>query len=263
MIKNIYSMIRVSYLLLRQCGIGLEFKRIRHSFGGVYLYIKDLQKYRDIQTGSNFPINSRHLQPYIHDRYEEAGQIGGHYFHQDIWAAKKIKIANPSNHYDIGSRMDGFISHLLVFRDVNFIDIRPMKENIKGLSFVQDDATTLSQFEDGSVESLSSLHVIEHFGLGRYGDPIDPDAHIKFANALQRVLKPGGKLYISTPCGIERLCFNAHRVFNPQSFLNLFPQCKLVEFSCVMDNGEFIEMADIDTVATQTFGLGLFELERL
>jgi len=110
-------------------------------------------------------------------------------------------------------RVDGFISHLLVFMDVEVIDIWPLKSALPELHFIQDDATELCQLADNSIESLSSLHAAEHLGLGQYGDPINPDAYRTFIAALVRVLAPGGRLYFAVPVGKERLEFNAHRIF--------------------------------------------------
>ncbi len=57
---------------------------------------------------------------------------GGHYFHQDLWAAKKIFKRRPMTHVDIGSRVDGFVAHLLVFMPVTAVDIRYLDSNIEG-----------------------------------------------------------------------------------------------------------------------------------
>jgi hypothetical protein len=126
------------------------------------------------------------------DRYASAGAASGHYFHQDLWAARKIHERGPDKHLDIGSRIDGFVAHVLTFMPLTIVDIRSMKSDIQGLTFLQDDATTLSKLPSNSVQSLSSLHVAEHFGLGRYSDPIDPEACFKFMRSLERVLAPCG-----------------------------------------------------------------------
>lgn len=117
--------------------------------------------------------------------------------------AKKIIHKQPNEHYDIGSRVDGFIAHLLSGLDakITIIDIRPLSIQVPNLKFIQANATNLDGIEDNSIESLSSLHAVEHFGLGRYGDPIDPDACFKAMESLQRVVKQNGILYFSVPIG--------------------------------------------------------------
>ena len=108
--------------------------------------------------------------PILSDKIDSAGSAEGHYFHQDLWAAKKIFARRPADHIDIGSRVDGFVAHLLVFMPVTVVDIRPMESKLSGLTFLQDDATELGQLESDSADSISSLHAAEHFGLA--GIPI-------------------------------------------------------------------------------------------
>jgi SAM-dependent methyltransferase len=223
----------------------------------------DLKEYQKKNTTDKFTVDMANLWP-INEKAQNAGVASGAYFFQDIWAAKKVYEASPARHFDIGSRIDGFIAHLLVFRDVNVIDIRKLDTEIEGLDFIQDDATLLERFEDDSLESVSTLHAAEHFGLGRYGDQVDPFSYIKFAEALKRKLAPKGRLYYSVPCGKERLEFNAHRVFSPYTVLNLFKELKLVEVSGVLDDGKFYKNIDMDMLSTQETlnGCGFFEFTK-
>jgi len=104
--------------------------------------------------------------------------------------------------------------------------------------------------------------VIEHIGLGRYGDPIDPDGSVKAADELQRIVRSGGKLFISLPIGRERICFNAHRVHAPASVLEMFSQLKLVEFSYVDDNGQLRDAQSTQSASHLEYGCGLFQFEK-
>jgi hypothetical protein len=226
---------------------------------GIPYFVGTFLKYRRLNRNDSFRISIRDLFPILLDRDESAGVAEGHYFHQDIWAAKKIFKRAPGRHIDIGSRVDGFVAHLLVFMPVTIIDIRQLESNIPGLSFIRDNATQLSQLPSNSVESLSSLHAAEHFGLGRYSDPVDPTACFKFMDALQRVLAPGGNLYFSVPVGRERVCFNAHRVFAPGTIIGSFPQLQLVSFSYVGDDGCLYENAEVAAAGRCDYGCGLFE----
>lgn len=174
--------------------------------------------------------------PIILDRYSSAGHLDRHYFLQDIYVAKKIIHKQPKEHYDIGSRVDGFIAHLLSGLDakITIIDIRPLPIKVSNLKFIQANATNLDGIEDNSIESLSSLHAVEHFGLGRYGDPVDPDACFKAMESLQRVVKQNGMLYFSVPIGkMDAVYFNAHRMFAPKTILEVFSDMELKEFSYV------------------------------
>ena len=82
---------------------------------------------------------------------------------------------------------------------------------------------------------MSCLHVAEHIGLGRYGDPLDPHGTEKAARQLERVLAPEGHLFFSLPVGRPRTAFNAHRVHDPQHIPELFPALRLDAFAGVDD----------------------------
>lgn len=225
-------------------------------------FLGSFYKYQRLNENASFRISLRHLFPVLSDRRASAGVAGGHYFHQDLWAARKIHARAPVSHIDIGSRIDGFIAHLLVFMPVTIIDIRSLESDIPGLSFIRDNATELSRVQSDSVESLSSLHAAEHFGLGRYSDPVDPTACFEFMNALQRVLAPGGQLYFSVPVGRERVEFNAHRVFAPQTIIDSFSKLQLDSFSYVADDGRLYENKESNSAAQCDYGCGLFEFTK-
>lgn len=241
---------------------GIDLRKCFRSVLGIPYFFRDLFRYRALFSKGSGALPLGSYYPVFHDRFGQAGKAHGHYFHQDIWAARKIHQLQPARHVDIGSSIDGFISHLLVFRDVEVVDFRPLHSDVRGLRFLQSDATELSEFRDGELESISSLHAAEHFGLGRYGDPVDPTAHLKFMAALARVLKPGGRLFFAVPCGVERLYFNARRVLAPETVLNAFQGLKLVSFSCVRDDGRLYENCDPTYVGLEVYGCGLFEFTK-
>ena len=117
-------------------------------------------------------------------------------------------------------------------------------------------------FPDDSIDSLSCLHVIEHIGLGRYGDPIDPSGSIKAALELQRIVSRGGNLFLSVPIGRERVCFNAHRVHSAMTVLKLFPELTLLEFSFVDDEGLYLEHQSVEAAIGLEYGCGLFHFHK-
>ena len=142
-----------------------------------------------------------------------------------------------------------------------FVDYRPLVVRQTGLACVAADINHLP-FADRTLASLSCLHVIEHIGLGRYGDPINADGARLAAEELQRLVNEGGTLYLSTPIGRERVCFNAHRVFAPATILSWFSQLQLMNFSYVSDNGTFHEDASAGLVPPLEYGCGFFEFRR-
>lgn len=197
----------------------------------------DMDKYQRLNRRANFDIHKEYIRPILTDKYVNAGEMGN-YFWQDLWAAKLVIKSEIRNHFDIGSRIDGFIAHLLAADiDVTVIDIRKFPGKSEHLHTLVDDATNLYQIRDESIGSMSALCSLEHFGLGRYGDPIDPEACFKCFENIQKKLKKEGNLYIALPIGKERVEFNAHRVFYASTVVNCFSTLKLREFSCVA-NGE-------------------------
>jgi SAM-dependent methyltransferase len=157
------------------------------------------------------------------------------YFYQDTWAFHKIVQQRPGSHLDIGSTalLVGCLAGVL---PTISLDFRPLPVQLKGLRPMSGSIIQLP-FPDDSVESISSLCVIEHIGLGRYGDPLDPAGTLKAARELSRVLAPGGNLYVSAPCGRSYIAFNAHRSFDKEEFISLFPALKLKEFVLVNNRG--------------------------
>lgn len=205
---------------------------------------EDIEKYQNVNKRPNFDIKEKYMWPVIKDKYAFAGSIGN-YFWQDLWAARLVVKTGIKQHFDIGSRLDGFIAHLLAADiDVTMIDVREFPGEVERLHTIVDDATSLRQIADESIESMSALCSLEHFGLGRYGDPVDPEACFKCFENIQRKLKKGGRLYISLPIGHERVEFNAHRVFYASTIVKCFATLKLEEFSCAC-NGKIEYNVDI------------------
>ena len=156
----------------------------------------NLKLYNGLNKGDKFKIDILNTRVMTNEKYSSAGAILYHYTLQDLWAAKKIFQSKVKKHYDIGSRVDGFITHCLVFTEIVMLDIRSLNQNIENLSFYQTDAMNMNNIDNNSINSLSALHSIEHFGLGRYGDPIDPEGYKKALREIIRIVKKGGGICI-------------------------------------------------------------------
>ena len=167
------------------------------------------------------------------------------------------------SHVDIGSRVDGFVAHLLTFRDVQVIDIRELGTEISGLKTLVMDLQ--AQIVDSPIsDSVSSLHSIEHFGLGRYGDQIDVDGHIKGLINISRMVADGGFLYISFPIGKVRIEFNAQRVLAPAWPIPILENFELIDFVLIPWKGQPIFDSNPYEVDTSIFGqAGLYKFKKV
>jgi SAM-dependent methyltransferase len=237
----------------------LAFIYPRPFIGIFYLprYFRSLLSYKRLEN--SFPTNFSDLQPCLGD-WTPSTPFDPHYFYQGAWAVRKLRDSGVAEHVDIASSVL-MISVLSGYIDTTFVDYRPLKTNLSGLRTMPGDILSLP-FEDGSINSLSCLHVIEHIGLGRYGDPLDPLGTVKAAKELQRILAIGGILLVSLPVGRERICFNAHRVHSPMTILQFFSCLTLIDFSYVDDDGKFHENANPADAINLEYGCGLFNFSK-
>jgi SAM-dependent methyltransferase len=173
---------------------------------------------------------------------------------------------------DIGSKIDGFVAHVAVFREIELFDIREQKSTVQNIIFKQADLMNFPTGMENYCDSISALHSIEHFGLGRYGDPIDCNGHIKAIKNITAILKPHGIFYFSVPIGTQRIEFNAHRVFSVKYLWNLLKDdYDLISFSYIDDDGKFHENVEFsEETVMRNFGCeyslingcGIFELKK-
>ncbi|AEF86470.1 conserved hypothetical protein [Treponema primitia ZAS-2] len=210
-----------------------------------------------------------HLWPCLDDKYANNGSAKGDYFHQDLLVARRIYENKPEKHIDVGSAIGSFVAHVASFREISVIDIRPSIGRTHNITFIQQDfMAELDKNMLDACDSLSCLHAIEHFGLGRYGDPVNFNGHILGINNLYRVLKKGGKLYFSAPIGTpQRIEFHAHRIFSPQYLVKIFSdKYKIDHFSYVDGLGDLHENVELNKFLddyTDNYGCGIFEMVKL
>lgn len=173
--------------------------------------MKDFFAFKKRDTTHRFPMRIADLYP-IKGEKTATTEFDRHYVYHPAWAVRVVKEINPPFHIDISSTLH-FCSMLSAFIPVKFYDYRPAELALSGLETHKGDLMHLP-FESKSVKSISCMHTIEHIGLGRYGDPIDPDGDKKAVNELKRVVAPGGSLLIVVPLGIPRIEYNAHRIYS-------------------------------------------------
>jgi hypothetical protein len=77
------------------------------------------------------------------------------------------------------------------------------------------------------------------------------------------VLAKNGTLYFSVPLSDrERVEFNAHRVFQPETILSTFDRLKLTAFALIKDDERFYDPATPSDVRGQHYACGLFEFTK-
>lgn len=217
-------------------------------------YLVDWFTYKRAASSQN--VLFRDTYPCLTDRVKTT-PFDPHYFFQAAWLARRLQELRPSFHVDIGSSAM-MINVLSASMKTVFVDYRPLRVRLSNYISLGGDVTRLP-FKDSSVKSLSCLHVIEHIGLGRYGDPVNPEGTRLAAGELRRIVAFGGRLYLSVPVGRERVCFNAHRVFAAGTIQSYFQGFRLEAFSLVDDAGQFSEHVDFEAAAHLEYGCGLFE----
>lgn len=236
--------------------LGFNPRKSLNTLAGLPWYLSDFLKIRSQSKGSIFHFPFSTPFPCLSERGDQSGAVFDHYFHQDLRVARRIFELAPTRHIDIGSRIDGFVTHVASFRPIEVFDIRPMDSKIHNVTFRQADLMNMDESFVACTDSLSCLHTIEHFGLGRYGDPIDFDGFDKGLRNMGRILKPSGRFHFSTPMGPQRIEFNAHRVFSSEFLLDYFaPDYEIDRFSFVDDHGRFVEDVPLDDPGfTNNFG---------
>lgn len=205
------------------------------------------------------PLRLTEAYPQLHDHTGTTG-VDAHYFYTNGWAMRRVVTQRPAQHVDIGSQTM-FVNLLSAVLPVTFVDYRPLEACMEGLTNRSGDILNLP-FVDGSVESLSCLHVAEHIGLGRYGDSLNPQGTRQACAELQRVLAPGGNLYFALPVGRPRVCFNAHRIHAPETILEYFTELELVEFSGVHDDGRYVERVSLHEFDSSRYACGIFWFQK-
>jgi hypothetical protein len=248
--SKLRSIVRTAILIQGQCGWN-----IAKCFLALCRFASEYREFKSLPENPSFRQSPVVLYPCMTDK-TAVTPLEPTYFFQDSWAAGCVFRNRPKQHVDVGSaaKTIGIISQ---FVPTTFIDIRPIELHLDGLTF-KDGSILALPYGDASVESISSLCVVEHIGLGRYGDALDSFGSEKAIRELQRVVAPGGNLYLSLPVDSEnRVYFNAHRSFTRGYVMSLFHGFRLVESQYHYGKALY---ADYDPA--KGFGTGLFHFRK-
>jgi SAM-dependent methyltransferase len=247
---------------------GIDAIKLIRSAAALPGFIRDYLTFRRLLLQSDdFRLGK--LYPCLGENRDESGQASGHYFHQDILVARRIYENKPERHMDVGSSVSGFVAHVAVFRPIEVFDIRPLTTTCSNIIFRQLDIMNPIPAEYVQCcDSLSCLHTLEHFGLGRYGDSLNVSGHLVGFRNLASLVAPGGKFYLSVPIGPQRVEFNGHRVFSVPYMIKLVSEMFTIDrFSFVDDRGDLHENVALTSEAVENnfgchFGCGIFELTK-
>lgn len=231
--------------------------RVRSFFLAPFI-IKSLVSFLARDSKKRFPLPLSALMPVLFEDIPYT-RFDTHYVYHTAWAARKVKEIGGESHVDISSSLY-FSSIVSAFVPVSFYDYRPAHLNLSNLTSKKGDLQKLP-FESNSLHSVSCMHTVEHIGLGRYGDPIDPDGDLIAAKELSRVVREGGSLLFVVPIGKPRIQFNAHRVYSYRMVLEMFEGLDLKEFSLIPDDAlatGMIYNATEKQADNQIYGCGCF-----
>ena len=196
---------------------------------------------------------------------EDSGEMlfDSHYVYHTGWASRVLKEIGASKLVDISSSIM-FCSAVSAFIKVEHYDFRKADLSLPGIKCGQENLLNLS-FNNNSIECLSCMHVIEHVGLGRYGDDINLHDDKNAANELIRVLSKNGFLLVVLPLGEKsKIRFNAHRIYSFDIVINMFNSLSLKEFSFYNDKtNEFKKNALPSDIMGSEYGCGCFVFQKI
>lgn len=241
------------------CGVYLKWKKIKiiKSFQAEFVLFN--QKSEESKTQL---AKKEDQYPCLDDKTSTTG-FDAHYLYHPAWAARVLAQTKPQKHIDISSILN-FSAYVSAFIPIDYYEYRPVNLNLENLRTAHADILHLP-FADESVESLSCMHVIEHIGLGRYGDELDPLGDLKAFEELKRIVQGGGTLLLVVPVGKDKIMFNAHRIYSYQRIISIFKEWRLKEFALIPDNAYevgLIRNATETLSDEQNYGCGCFWFEK-
>lgn len=215
--------------------VKVAWQKIETKLRGYMRLRKEFRKFKKMseKVGNRFPVVWDDVFFLPNDATATTG-FNVQYVYHPAWAARVLSRTRPAKHVDIASHVS-FISLVSAFVPIEFYDYRPANIMLTGLTTKRGDLMALP-FPDNSVQSLSCMHTVEHIGLGRYGDPLDPDGDLKAIRELQRVTAHGGDFLFAVPMGKAKLHFNSDRTYSYDQITEYFKDFEVKEFFLIPDD---------------------------
>ncbi|CAB04491.2 DUF268 domain-containing protein [Caenorhabditis elegans] len=149
----------------------------------------------------------------------ELGAIG--------YYSESVSLYHAMDHH----RLDGS-SGLVVGSMKPWVEVMALRHGAKKILTVEYNTLTIpTEFQDrlssilpmdfvndwekyaGTFDFAASFSSLEHSGLGRYGDPLDPIGDLREMLKIKCMLNKGGILFLGLPLGIDAIQYNAHRIY--------------------------------------------------
>lgn len=80
-------------------------------------------------------------------------------------------------------------------------------------------------------DCVVSYSSIEHAGLGRYGDVLDPWGDLRVMAQMQCVSRPQAAFFVGVPFAADRVAWNAHRYYGERRLPQLFANIRVTDSS--------------------------------
>lgn len=246
-----WNLIEVPYLIIADAKHYYLFGKRKEGDDETQLIQKEYLVFEQMTKNNRFEFHF--LSRFIKDT--ELTKYDHKYILHAAWAARILAKIRPEKHVDIASSLH-FNTLVSAFIPMDFYEYNPFEINLSNLQMKYADLTALP-FPDNSIPSLSCMHVVEHIGLGRYGDMLDPEGDLKAISELKRVLA-GDLLFVVPLCGKPKVLFNLHRIYSYDQIIDYFKDLKLVEFALIPDTGCLVEQANGELANEQDYGCGCF-----
>ena len=129
-------------------------------------------------------------------------------------------LLNSFQDYDIKNKKIAVIGSLDPWIEAMLINlgnkVTTIEYNVPIAKYDNLECKDYFKFFENSTENFDAIVTfssIEHSGLGRYGDPLDPCGDLKTMKHIHRNLKSNGILIWGAPVGHDALVWNVHRVY--------------------------------------------------
>ncbi len=223
-------------------------------------YEKQLREFISQNTQMRPEFINYYKQPMLQDDTVTTG-FDTHYIYHVAWAIAKINSNPPIKHIDFASSLH-FSTAICSILPTTFVDYRPAMLHLNNLNCVAGDLTNESQWIEKKYPSVSCMHVVEHIGLGRYGDNLDVNGDVKAMTSLKNMVSLNGRLLFVVPVGKPSIYFNAHRVYSSRWIADFFKdKFSLKEFYFIPGPVEQKPITNCDFLYTEnySYGCGCFE----